>query len=193
MIGFRVSTYQEVSRLVVAEPPAFAPLGLWRGKSAKEETVGSQKISPDALSGFVVGEGCFYVESGYDKKYRLGWRIRPAFCVEVRHDDRDVLKALQSAIGCGNVYDLDFGRYKGYEEKKWQPHVKYRVSNFEDIQSKVIPFFRQYPLFGRKRKCFDLFCQIVDAMILKNHLVPDKLEAVKALVREMNILNKKGV
>lgn len=155
--------------------------------------MGYENISPEALSGFVVGEGCFYVESGYDEKYRLKWRIRPAFCVEVRHDDREILETLQSTIGCGNIYDLNFGRYKGYEQKKWQPHVKYRVSNFEDICSKVVPFFKRHSLFGRKKKCFDLFCQIVDSMVLKNHLDPNELESIKTLVRELNILNKKGI
>lgn len=153
----------------------------------------SEKISPDNLSGFVVGEGCFYVESGVDEKYRLGWRIRPAFCVEVRHDDREVLEVLKETLGCGNIYDLDFGRYRGYEAKNWRPHVKYRVGNFEDISKKVIPFFQKYPLFGRKKKCFELFCRVVGEMEEKGHLNPDNLEKIKALVRELNALNKKGV
>ena len=179
-MGFRVRTHQEVSRLIVAD------------SSAKEETVGCENISPDALSGFVVGEGCFYVESGFDKKYRLKWRIRPAFCVEVRHDDRSILESLKEAIGCGNIYELDFGRYKGYEEKKWRPHVKYRVSNIEDISQKVVPFFQKYPLFGRKKRCFDIFCRLVGEMKEKRHLDPMGLEKVKVQVQELNTLNKKG-
>lgn len=152
-----------------------------------------ENISPDALSGFVVGEGSFYAESGFDEKYRLGWRIRPAFCVEIRYDDREILEVLKETLGCGNIYKLDFGRYKGYEEKNWRPHVKYRVSNFEDISKKVIPFFQKYPLFGRKKKCFELFCRIVGEMEEKRHLQEDNLEKIKALVKELNALNKKGV
>lgn len=152
----------------------------------------SDPISPDALSGFVVGEGCFYVESGRDEKYRLGWRIRPAFCVEVRHDDRGILESLQAALGCGNIYELDFGRYKGYEAKNWRPHAKYRVSNIADIRSKVIPFFEKNPLFGRKKECFEIFRRVVAAMNNGQHLQADKLQEVKAWVRDLNILNKKG-
>lgn len=155
--------------------------------------MGSKMISPEALSGFVVGEGCFYVESGKDDKYRLGWRIRPAFCVEVRHDDREILEMLKTALQCGNIYDLDFGRYKGYENKGWRPHVKYRVSNINDIKTKVIPFFQKNLLFGRKQRCFDLFCGIVEEMEKRNHLDEIGLERIKTLVKQLNNLNKKGV
>lgn len=152
-----------------------------------------ENISPEALSGFVVGDGCFYVESGADKKYRLGWRIRPAFCVEVRHDDREILEALQEKMGCGNIYDLDFGRYKEYASKGWRPHVKLRVGNLEKIRKKVIPFFRKYPLFGRKKRSFDIFCEIVSEMEKKNHLNVAALESIKIKVGNLNALNKKGV
>lgn len=155
--------------------------------------MGSEMISPENLSGFVVGEGCFYAESGRDEKYRLGWRIRPAFCVEVRFDDRGILEALQSALGCGSIYDLDFGRYKGYEQKNWRPHVKFRVSNIHDLRNKVVPFFRQFPLFGRKRQCFELFCDIADGIERKQHLQPEGLEVLKQVVGQLNALNKKGV
>ena len=91
------------------------------------------KMSPESVSGYVTGEGCFYVESGYDKKYRLKHRIRPAFCIEVRADDKEILELVKKALGCGNIYDLDFGRYKGYEKKNWRPHAKLRISNIQDI------------------------------------------------------------
>lgn len=155
--------------------------------------MGSEMISPEALSGFVVGEGCFYVESGRDEKYRLGWRIRPAFCVEVRHDDREILEGMKSVLGCGNIYELDFGRYRGYEGKGWRPHVKYRVSNIRDIRERVIPFFQKHILFGRKRRCFDLFCRVVSMMDDRRHLAADGIEEIKAVVRDLNALNKKGV
>lgn len=153
--------------------------------------MGSQ-ISPQALSGFVVGEGCFYVESGHDEKYRHGWRIRPAFCVEVRDDDREILEVLKSELGCGNIYELDFGRYRGYEDRNWRPHVKYRVGNFQDILTKVVPFFERHPLFGRKRLSFNLFRNVVMLMQTKKHLDPKGLEEIKVLVRTLNTLNKKG-
>ena len=150
------------------------------------------EISPENISGFVVGEGCFYVESGKDPKYKLGYRVRAAFCIELREDDQEILEAIQKTLECGNIYHLDFGRYKGYKKKGWKPHVKYRVSNQTDIIQKVIPFFEKYPLFGKKLKSFNVFTKIVDKIKRKEHLTPEGLEAAKLLVSELKALNKKG-
>ena len=151
------------------------------------------EMSPENVSGYVTGEGCFYAESGYDPKYKLKHRIRLAFCIEVRADDRVLLEMVNKQLGCGNIYSLDFGRYKGYEDKKWRPHVKYRVSNFADIYNRVIPFFRQYQLFGVKKQAFDVFCKIAEAMHNKEHLNEKGLEEIKDLVKQLHALNKKGL
>jgi hypothetical protein len=151
------------------------------------------EMSPENLSGYITGEGCFYVESGYDKKYRLRHRIRPAFCIEVRDDDREILESVKQIIGCGNIYELDFGRYKGYESKKWRPHVKLRVSNFNDISKRVVPFFEKYPLFGTKRRSFEVFRSVVKKMEKGDHLKPDTLNELKSFVKNLNAINKKGL
>ena len=151
-----------------------------------------REISPENISGFVVGEGCFYVESGRDPKYKLGYRVRAGFCIELREDDREILEFIQETLQCGNIYDLDFGRYQSYSEKGWKPHVKYRVSNQVDLITKVIPFFEKYPLFGKKLKSFEVFTRIVGRIEAKDHLTPTGLEKIKLLVSELKSLNKKG-
>lgn len=152
-----------------------------------------REISPENISGFVVGEGCFYVESSKDLKYKLGHRVRAAFCIELRADDREILESIQKELGCGNIYDLDFGRYEGYSKKGWQPHVKYRVSNQADLIQKVIPFFKNNLLFGKKLKVFEVFTKIVEKIEAKEHLTIEGLEMVKDLVSELKAMNKKGM
>lgn len=149
-------------------------------------------ITPQNISGFVVGEGCFYVESGKDPDYKLGYRIRAGFEIEVAEEDKEILESIQKQLGCGSVYHVDFGRYKEYSRKKWKRHVKYRVSNQQDIAEKVIVFFRQYPLFGKKQKVFEVFCEIVKRLQNKDHLSPERLEELKALVEKLKALNKRG-
>ncbi len=151
------------------------------------------EIPPESVSGYVTGEGCFYAESGYDPKYKLGHRVRLAFCIEVKEFDKEILEGIQRILGCGNIYSLDFGRYKGYEEKKWHKHVKYRVSNFNDIWAKVIPFFQRHPLYGTKQKAFKVYCEIAQSIFQKEHLKKDGLENVKSLVNQLKALNKKGL
>ena len=152
----------------------------------------SQQVTPEHVAGLVVGEGCFYTESGRDRKYRSGWRIRPAFCIEMRHDDREVLEEVRAHLGCGSIYDLDFGRYRGYESRGWKPHVKYRVRNIADLHGKVLPFFRRHRLFGRKRIAFELFADLVEMLYARRHLDPEGLKVAKDLARQLTEHNRKG-
>lgn len=150
-------------------------------------------ISPDNVSGFVVGEGCFYVESGFDPKYKLKHRIRPAFCIEVKSEDREILETIRSMLGCGSVYELNFGRYQEYKKKKWKPHVKYRVSNQSDLREKVIPFFEKYPLFGRKLEAFKIFKEILKRLSKGEQKIPEGLDNLKELANRLKAVNKKGI
>ena len=105
-------------------------------------------ITPENVAGLVVGEGCFYAENAPDPKYRSGWRIRPSFCIEMRFDEREVLEEVRRHLGCGTIYELDFGRYRGYEDRGWHPHVKFRVGNLRDLSTKVIPFLFTVKMIG---------------------------------------------
>lgn len=153
-------------------------------------TVG--QINGDKLAGLVVGEGCFYVESAPDPKYRLGWRIRPGFCVEMRAEELEVLTALQSALGCGHIYELDFGRYEGYEDRGWVPHAKFRVTRLSDLSKRVVPFFESHELFGRKALAFKFFRSIVAAITAGEHRSPEGLERVRKLAADLKQHNARG-
>ena len=71
--------------------------------------------------------------------------------------------------------------------------MKYRVSNFGDISKKVVPFFKRYSLFGKKRVSFELFSQIVELMKQQAHLDESGLQKIISLVNELKTLNKKGL
>lgn len=153
----------------------------------------TEVISPENISGFVVGEGCFYVEFGKDVKYRLQTRVRPSFVIEVAADDESVLDAIKEIIGCGTVYKLNFGRYQNYKEKNWKKHVRYKVSNITDIANKLIPFFEKNTLFGKKLKAFNIFKLIVEKVLDKKHLDEKGLSEISVLVDQLHSVNKRGV
>ena len=150
------------------------------------------RITPENIAGLVVGEGCFYAESAPDPKYKSGWRIRPAFCIEMRHDEIEALEAVRDALGCGGIYRLDFGRYKGYRRKGWAPHAKFRVSRLSDLHDRVIPFFQEYTLFGRKKHAFECFVPLVDLLSARRHLKPDGLKEARRLARRLALHNSGG-
>ena len=152
-----------------------------------------QIITPENISGFVVGEGCFYVEFGHDIKYKLQMRVRPSFVIELAEDDQEILEIIKQSIGCGTVYHVDFGRYKKYQQKKWKRHVRYKVSSIAEISTKLIPFFNKYPLFGKKAKAFYYFKEIVAKVIDKQHLSTDGLAEISKLVHQLHLINKRGI
>jgi hypothetical protein len=52
-----------------------------------------------------------------------------------------------------------------------------------DLDSKIIPFFKKYPLHGKKRLDFEDFCEIAALMKDKAHLTEiglDKIREIKA-------------
>lgn len=149
-------------------------------------------LTPDNVAGLVVGEGCFYVESAADPKYRSGWRIRPGFCIEMRHDERALLEEVKAIVGCGAIYELDFGRYRGYEDRGWLPHVKFRVGSVADLHAHVVPFFRTHPLFGRKREAFDIFAEIVEGLHAREHLTEIGLKRLKRQAFHLMRHNQRG-
>ena len=154
---------------------------------------GGIMITAENVVGLVVGEGCFYVESCPDSRYRLGWRIRPAFCIEMRAEEEGVLEVVRDLLGCGSVYHLDFGRYSGYEKRGWLPHVKYRVTRRRDLDQRVVPFFRQYPLFGRKAVAFEHFAKLVEILTAGLHRTPKGLDLAKEVADRLREHNRRGL
>jgi hypothetical protein len=150
------------------------------------------RITPDNVAGLVVGEGCFYAESAPDPKYRSGWRIRPAFCIEMRADDRPCLEDVKRHLGCGQIYSLDFGRYRGYEERGWMPHAKFRVGRIAELHGRVVPFFRRHPLFGRKAVAFDLFAELVTVLHKRAHRSPEGLLHARRIAEQLQTHNRRG-
>lgn len=150
-------------------------------------------LSPQEVVGFFVGEGSFTVESGHDAKYLLEWRIRPYATIAIRKDDEDILYAVKETLGCGKVYELDFGRYQQYRDRGWKPQVKWKVSNIADLYQRVVPFFDRYPLFGTKAKAFAVFRQLVQLKYEQKDRVKASLGVMIRLARELQLINKRGI
>jgi hypothetical protein len=143
-------------------------------------------LNPYYISGFVDGEGCFSVAICNDKTCRTGHFIQLAFEIELREDDREILEKIKDELGCGNIYRLD---YKKYE--KWMPHVKLKISKFQDVYEKVIPFFKKYPLQGKKKDNFRIFCEVAEIVKEKRHLTNEGIEEIRKLKKSCS--NKKQI
>ena len=130
--------------------------------------------NPHYISGFVDGEGCFSIS--FNKNEQRLPEVRLIFEIEVREDDKPILCEIKEVLGCGNIYRLEYERYA-----KWRPHVKLKVSNFNDISQKIIPFFQKYPLKAKKRHDFEKFCKAAELIKVKRHLTPEGIEQIRRI------------
>ena len=108
-----------------------------KSSSADNQQV-SRNVHDDYFSGFVDGEGCFYI--GFSKRDDLPmkWQILTEFHVSQNPGSKNVLNALQKRLRCGY---LKPNHPKSSSDKTWILIIKDK----DDLQKKVIPFFDHHP------------------------------------------------
>ena len=63
----------------------------------------------------------------------------------------------------------------------------YHVNSIKDLTNIIIPHFDKYPLITQKRADFELFKQVVEIMIKKEHLTIEGLHRILAIRASMNL------
>jgi hypothetical protein len=128
---------------------------------------------PQWLSGFVTGEGCFFV--GIIKKsYRQGFKVNLAFKITQHSRDDQLMRSLIEFLGCGNLF------------RQNHDACEYRVTKFLDLTDKIIPLFKKFPILGIKFKDFEDFCKIADMMKKKEQLTEKGFNKICKIKAEMN-------
>jgi hypothetical protein len=85
------------------------------------------------------------------------------------------MKSLVSYLSCGNYYPFS-NKHAG----------EFVVTRFLDINSKIIPFFKNYQIKGEKSKDFADFCKLAHLINNKDHLTPEGLEHIRKIKAGMN-------
>lgn len=140
-------------------------------------------LNPYYIAGFVDGEGCFSISIYKHKERRFGLDVKLVFEIELRADDREILERLKRTLDCGEIYILNYKKYK------WHPHVKFKVGSLNDLRNKIIPFFNRYRLQAKKKKSFEIFCQAVEIMSSKDHLTKLGMQKLSILKKKINKYN----
>jgi hypothetical protein len=130
--------------------------------------------------GFVDGEGCFSCSIYRCHKMTLGWQVRPAFDVVQGESSRDALEELVRFFGCGKIY-----RNRRRDNHR-EDLLRYNVYRFEDLRTKVVPFFRENPLRTSKRENFEKFVGIIELMGLRRHLSVEGIVEIAEITETMN-------
>jgi hypothetical protein len=64
--------------------------------------------------------------------------------------------------------------------------INFVVTKFSDIDNKILPFFKDYPLQGAKALDFEDFKKVVDIFRVKGHRTSDGLEELLKIKSGMN-------
>jgi hypothetical protein len=98
------------------------------------------------LSGLTDGEGSFVLTLQHVEKNKIG---RVIFDLCLRADDIDILKKVQSFLGCGRLYFYSLNRSN--------PVVYFKVTKHPDIWNKIVPHFDAFPLRAKKRHDYTIW------------------------------------
>jgi len=120
--------------------------------------------------------GCFLIEIYKSKTTKLGETVKLTFSISQHSRDEQLMKGLISYFGCGRYVspkDKDIGGF--------------RVTKIKDINEKIIPFFKKYPIIGvkglrRGAERFSDFCIVAKLMKNMAHLTPKGLEKIRRVV-----------
>lgn len=133
--------------------------------------------NPDWISGFVDGEGCFFINIYKRKDSVLGEGVKLVFKITQDSRNSHILASFVQIFGCGAIYS---------QTKSTGGVQDFMVTGLSHMTDKVIPFFLKYPLQGVKRKEFKDFTRVAELMKLKAHLTKEGLEEIRAIKAGMN-------
>ena len=132
------------------------------------------KLEAQWITGFVDGEGCFFIGLNKNTQMSVGFQVLPEFIVVQHKRDEQILQALKSAWGCGVV------------RKNHGNRLCYRVRGLNDIQNTIIPFFEKHSLKTKKKIDFLKFRKILQLIEKKNHLTISGLLQIDKIRLTMN-------
>jgi LAGLIDADG endonuclease len=144
------------------------------GAGNQQERLWIEAIPTDVgflLSGFALGEGSFMIVARRRGDYARSWKLSAAF--NVSQKDRAPLDLFMETLDCGSI------RKAGNDGWYWE------VNHLRDIQARIVPFFRRFPLIGRKAEDFERFRAAAE-ILARGNLTYQEYAHVLALREGMN-------
>ena len=139
------------------------------------------ELDPWWITGFVDGEGCFYVSFSVRESRKPSLEVRPGFSVsQTGKRNCPVLEKIQKRFGCGAIrYSANDGTYK------------YEVRSLDDLLTYILPFFQKYPFQTPKGQDFQNFIEVCSLMKRNLHKNREGLITILDLSYAMNPCGKR--
>ena len=132
------------------------------------------KLDAQWITGFVDGEGCFYVGINPHKEMTAGHQVLPEFTVVQHERDVKLLHALKDFFKCG-VVRVNHG-----------DRMAYRVRGKDHLLQYIVPFFVKHPLKSGKHLDFLKFRDVLLMMEAGVHLTEQGVEEIRQIAAKMN-------
>ena len=129
-------------------------------------------IDPQWLAGFTSAEGCFLIII-FKSKTKQGEAVKLIYQLTQHSRDQNLIQSIIINFKCGNIS----------KNRTW---IDLKVTKFDDIVEKIIPFFKKYPIQGVKALDFADWCKAVELMKEKKHLTQEGLEQIRKIKDGMN-------
>ena len=148
----------------------------------QQERLLATKLKRAYLSGFIDGEGCFYVGIVPAKSNRLGWQVICEFRVSQNPKGKSILDEIKKELGCGYIKPNHPGNTR-------DKTLVYMVRNRNELREKVVPFFKKNPLRTGKREDLEKFVKVLKLVQKKKHF---SREGILEIVDIAYSMNQKG-
>lgn len=134
---------------------------------------------PYWFSGFTNAEGSFIIILSKSLTSRLGEKVVLRFSIAQHSRDEVLMKSFIEYLGCGNL-----------NIRPGSQAVDFKITHFENLTLRFIPFFKKYPMMGIKSLDFADWCKVAEMIKNKTHLTPKGLEEIKEINKRMNLRRK---
>jgi len=136
------------------------------------------QLNPQWVSGFVDGEGTFYVGINKNSTMKIGYQVLPEFRIVQHKRDIKLLHELKKFFGCGVVRNNHDERFE------------LRIRKLETLDQKIIPFFEANKLHTQKRFDFLKFRDVIRMIVKDEHLTIAGLIRIIDIASGMNRADK---
>jgi hypothetical protein len=135
-------------------------------------------LHPQWVSGFVDGEGTFYIGINKQSSMKTGFQILPEFRIVQHKKDVALLHSLKKFFKSGVVRVNHGDRYE------------LRIRSITALRNTIVPFFEKYSLRTQKKFDFLNFRSVLLLMEGDQHLTEDGITKIFAIAQKMNRRNK---
>jgi len=123
--------------------------------------------------------GLFFIGITKNTKIKVNFNVNFIFKVSQHKRDIELLKMLSIQLNCGTIQDNS------------ESVGIFQCKKLSDIETKIFPFFKNYPLQGVKLLEYEDFCKAFNLMLNKEHLTEEGLIKTREIKSVINYIRYK--